>query len=233
MIRAAYRFFYLVTVLTMVGRLLTTPGLRIREDRWELAVLTALSVREAVVVSQALWQQGRRRVQLWRKQRRARRASGTVKVKKDLVALAAQMFPDAEPWPWAEQAAVATLKASLRGVFALIPESVCVALILRLRWYHGVHCPRCGCREVVCQEVHYRRYFRRWQCPACSRARGKKVTFTDLYGTILEGSHLECRLWVWGMLLYVSGNSAESIAKELHVNRKTAQRMVRLGCKAH
>ncbi len=44
----------------------------------------------------------------------------------------------------------------------------------------------------------------------------------------MEGSHLECRLWLWAMILCVSGDSAENIAKELRVNRKTAQRMVRL-----
>jgi len=44
----------------------------------------------------------------------------------------------------------------------------------------------------------------------------------------MEGSHLECRLWLWGMMLYVVEDSAENIAKELHVDRKTAQRMVRL-----
>jgi hypothetical protein len=50
MVRTTYRFIYLVGVVTVLVRLLISPEIRIQEDRWELAVLVALHVREAVVM---------------------------------------------------------------------------------------------------------------------------------------------------------------------------------------
>jgi transposase-like protein len=54
------------------------------------------------------------------------------------------------------------------------------------------------------------------------------VTFTDLSGTVLEGSHVSVRIWLWGGLLFVSGCSTREVARELGVNYKTARRMVSL-----
>lgn len=227
MVRTTYRVIYLTVLVTVLVHLSIYP-VGWEENRLSMAMLIGLHVREAVVTSRALWKTGRRQWQLWRKRRQARRAKSKVKVKKDLVDMAAQMFPDPESWSWAEEVALAGVKASLRGLFALIPESVCVRLFLRVRWIGGVKCPRCDCKKVTCKDPHYRKYYRRWSCPDCGHQLGVEVTFTDLYGTIMEGSHLECRVWLWAMMLYVSGDSAENIAKELHVNRKTAQRVVRL-----
>ena len=231
MARTARRIVYLTALTTVLAHLLIRPigrGVGFREERLAMALLTALHVREVAATSRALWKTGRRKWQLWRKRRQARRTKSKVKRKKDLVGLAARMFPDPEAWPWAEELALAGIKAGLRGLFGLLPESVCAALFLRVQWISGVECPMCGCKDVECKDPHYREHYRRWKCPHCSRERGREVTFTDLHGSFLEGSHLECRLWLWAMMLYVSGDSAENIAKELHVNRKTAQRMVRL-----
>ena len=227
MIRTAYRVIYLIVLVAVLAHLLVYPA-GWEEERLPVSLLIALHVREAVATSRALWKTGRRRLRLWQKRRRARRTKSRVKVKRDLVALAAQMLPDPEPWPWVEEAAMTALKVSLRGLFTLIPETVCAKLFLCVRWVGGVRCPRCGCKNVTCKDPHYRKYYRRWSCPDCEHEHGKEATFTDLYGTFMEGSHLECRLWLWGMMLYVVGDSAENITKELHVNRKTAQRMVRL-----
>jgi len=231
MVRTTYRIAYLSVLTVLLVHLLIHPlGYEVgsEERRLSMALMTALHVREIVVTSRALWKTGQRQWQLWWKRRQARRTKSKVKRKKDLVDMAAQMFPEPEAWPWVEELALAGIKKSLRGLFSLIPESTCAALFLRVRWVLGVKCPMCGCKEVRCKDAHYRPPYRRWKCPDCSREQGIEVTFTDLYGSFLEGSHLECRLWLWAMMLYVSGDSAENIAKELYVNRKTAQRMVRL-----
>ncbi|RLC73148.1 MAG: IS1595 family transposase [Chloroflexi bacterium] len=231
MVRTTYRIVYLIVLTVVLVHLLIYPigcGVGFREERLSMALLTALHVREVVVTSRALWKTGRRQWQLWRKRRQARRTKSKVKLKKDLVNLAAQMFPDPEAWSWAEEIALAGIKVGLRGLFSLMSESACADLFLRMRWVLGVKCPLCGCEDVKCKDPHYRPPYRRWKCPDCSLKQGREVTFTDLHGSFMEGSHLECRLWLWAMMLYVSGDSAENIAKELRVNRKTAQRMVRL-----
>jgi transposase-like protein len=54
------------------------------------------------------------------------------------------------------------------------------------------------------------------------------VTFTYLHGTVMEGSHLGIPYWLWAGWLWVTGESISRIHEELRVNRKTAERMVRL-----
>jgi len=168
MIRTAYRVIYLIVLVAVLARLLVYPA-GWEEERLPVSLLIALHVREAVATSRALWKTGRRRLRLWQKRRRARRTKSRVKVKRDLVALAAQMLPDPEPWPWVEEAAMTALKVSLRGLFTLIPEAVCAKLFLCVRWVGGVRCPRCGCKNVTCKDPHYRKYYLLNKVGQCSR----------------------------------------------------------------
>jgi hypothetical protein len=50
-----------------------------------------------------------------------------------------------------------------------------------------------------------------------------------MHGSILKGSHLAVRQWLWAGLLFVAGETALGIKRELGISRKTAQRMVCLG----
>ena len=107
MVRTTYRIVYLTVLTTVLAHLLIYPigcGVGFREERLSMALLTALHVREVVVTSKALWKTGQRQWQLWRKRRQARRTKSKVKLKKDLVDLAAQMFPGRGPRrsPWRE-----------------------------------------------------------------------------------------------------------------------------------
>ena len=78
------------------------------------------------------------------------------------------------------------------------------------------------------KDPHYRTYWQRDTWRDCSTAQGREVTLTDLSGTIMEGSHLPIRLWLWGSRLFVSGCSPLELKEELGINYKTARRMVGL-----
>ena len=202
------------------------------EDRWALAVLIGLDVREIAATSGALWGSGRRWLQSWR-QRRASEEEDSKKRSRPKVKaapgvnLAARLLPEPESKPWLEQAALALLKPGLRSLFDLVPEEACVTIYKQVRWLGGLCCPYCGCRkEVTVKDPHYRKHWHRYTCPDCSQKAGRQVTFTDLHGSILEGSHLTVRQWLWAGLLFVAGETALGIKRELGVSTKTAQRIV-------
>jgi len=191
-----------------------------------VSLLATLHVREGVFTARALWRSGWRCWRRWKRRRRVQRA--TLHASPTWRAWIARLLPEPEPLPWAEQAAFAAVKASVRGLSHLLPESTCAALFRRLRWWDGVRCPYCDTATVRVKDPHYRRVWRRYTCPACSQQRGREVTFTDLHGTVLEHSHLDARTWLWAGWLWVTGESITRIHHELEVNRKTAERLVRL-----
>lgn len=225
MARTAYYTIYLVVLTVVLAHLLVYPA-RWEEERWSVSVLTALHVREVVVTTRALWRRGQRWRRYWERRRRAQRA--TLHASPRWRAWIADLLPDPEPLPWAEQAALAAIKQSVDGLLHLLPEAMCAALFRRLRWLGGVRCPYCDASDVSVKDPHYRKVWRRYTCPACTQQRGKEVTFTDLHGTIVEGSHVEVRYWLWAGWLFVTGESMRRIQEELGVSRNTAERMVRL-----
>jgi transposase-like protein len=225
MARTVYYITYLVALTAVLTHLLVYPA-RWEEERWSVGLLTALHVREWVATTRALWRTGQRWRRYWKRRRRAQRAS--LHDSPEWRAWIARQLPEPGALPWGEQAALTALKRSVRSLLYLLPEATCVALFRRLRWLGGARCPYCGSADVRVKDPHYREHWRRYTCRVCSRERGREVTFTDLHGTILEGSHLEVRVWLWAGWLWVSGESIAAISKELAVQRKTAERMVRL-----
>jgi len=224
------RMTYLVVLVAVLTATLAHPVPQ-EEDRWALAVLIGLDVREIAATSSLLWGSGRRLLRGWR-QRRASEEEGREKRSLPKVKanpgddLAARLLPEPESKPWLEQAALTLLKPGLRSLFDLVPEEACVTIYQQLRWLGGLGCPYCGCREVEVKDPHYRKHWRRYCCPVCSQKAGHQVTFTDLHGSILEGSHLTVRQWLWAGLLFVAGETALGIKRELGISNKTAQRMV-------
>jgi len=148
----------------------------------------------------------------------------------ELEATVRQMFPE-PPEPTersrAREVMVTLVRQSAGGLFDLLPEEVCASILKRIAGA-GSACPRCGCKQTgKSKDPHYRQYYRRRRCPDC-QAQGQTATFYELTGTIFEHSHLSARQWLWGIFLFVSGCSTLEMATELHVNLKTAQRMVTL-----
>lgn len=239
MVRNIARVMYLGALLVVIGQVvlgLVPDGVQFHGDegpteRLVQATLTAVAVREVAAGSIALWQEGCRWLKSWRRKRRVKGQPEASPSDADLATLAEAMFPQPgmQNRPsWLEDLALVAIKNSLRGLFSLLPESACVQLYLQVRWRIGRSCPHCGGKELDIKDPHYRQYWQRYTCPTCSAAKGKEVTFTDLKGTLMEGSHLELRLWLWGGLLFVSGCSTQEIARELCVSYPTARRMVTL-----
>ncbi len=232
MVRTAGRVTYLVLLVAVVGNLLipspTLPQWIWIEGRWGVVVLTAISVRELYTTGRVLWRCGRRR---YRRRRRRQRLKAAEPSDAELKAPAAKMFPDPprpDEWSWAEELALVAIKGSLRGLFSLLPKAWCATLYRRLRRPTGLRCIYCRGTNLTTKEQHYRDHYRRHTCRDCTEKRGHEVTFTDLSGTIIEGSHLHVRLWLWGGFLFVPGCSTQEIAGELHINYKSARRMVSL-----
>jgi hypothetical protein len=182
------------------------------EARMSQVLLTAVAVREVYASGNALWRDGRRRLRGRRSKAKARPS------RRELVALAGRMFPDppaADAQSWAEALALGVIKRSVRGLFNLLPESTCAAVYRSVRWAMGRRCVYCGGQNLRVKDPSYRQYWQRHTCLDCSTAQGREVTFTDLSGTIMEGSHLPVRFWLWGGLLYVSGCSTLELKEEL------------------
>jgi transposase len=237
MIRSLSRILYIIGLVTAIGHVLLlavpfdvgTLQAGTTEARMSQVLLTAVAVREVYASGYALWRDGRRR---WRRWRRGRRSKVKARPsRQELVALAGRMFPEpplvGTP-AWTEAVMLAVIKRSVRGVFNLLPESTCVAVYRSVRWVGGRRCVYCGGQNLRLKDPHYRTYFQRHTCKDCTAERGREVTFYDLTGTILAGSHLPVRLWLWGGLLFVSGTSTLELKEELGVNYKTARRMVSL-----
>jgi transposase-like protein len=121
----------------------------------------------------------------------------------------------------------------LRGWIDQLDEAALWDLLRRLRWVHGHRCPHCGEHDPRYLEVvdrHYRGGLWRYRCLVCAQAGdpGEGGTFTDLTGTVFEGTHLDIRtLWLV-VEMFVEGEAAVETADEARVHRHTTQRLFRL-----
>jgi transposase-like protein len=229
--------YLLVLIIAFTQLLARNPSLEVvgDEEPWVWVTVTALVVRETVIVSGGLWELGRSQWLLirfwWRLRFRvSRRVSGGKKRLKaprcdpEAERLARELFPEqpADYFTWPELLALAALKVGIKGLFELMPEETCANIFLKVRWAQGLRCVYCGCRKLKVKEHDYHLYYRRYECLSCGR------TFNDKSRTIFANSHLAMREWLWGIHLFVTGKSAEHMAQELGCNRKTGQRLRRL-----
>lgn len=83
-------------------------------------------------------------------------------------------------------------------------------------WPNGRHCPRCGSTETVeCAGNPPMPYW----CPSCKRH------FSVRIGTIIEGSRLPFRKWVYAIYLHLTslkGVSSMKLHRDIGVTQKTA-----------
>jgi hypothetical protein len=145
MARTVYRLVYVVVLTVILSHLLVYPA-RWEEERLSVGVLTALHVRELAATSRALWRTGQRWHRRWKRRCRAQRAK--LHSSPRWKAWIAELLPESEPLPWAEQVVFAALKRSVDGVFHLLPEAACAALFRRLRWLGGGRCLYCDSSAV-------------------------------------------------------------------------------------
>jgi transposase-like protein len=68
-------------------------------------------------------------------------------------------------------------------------EEACDNYLISNRWPKGVHCPRCGSRNVYpLQTMKFK-----WECPDCRE--GGAYRFSHLVGTIFENTKVDLRDW--------------------------------------
>jgi transposase-like protein len=118
----------------------------------------------------------------------------------------------------AERAQRAT--SSFRGrapIAVAVPSDAelrCRLLLERLRWPHGVRCPRCDDGLRICR-IEERAQF---ECGSCG------YQFSVRAGTILHASHLP--LWKWLLAVYLMTSAdditAYRLARTLGISYKTA-----------
>ena len=93
-------------------------------------------------------------------------------------------------------------------------ELRCRLFLERLRWPHGVRCPRCDDRRKICR-IEERAQF---ECGSCG------YQFSVRAGTILHASHLP--LWKWLLAVYLMASAdditAYRLARTIGISYKTA-----------
>lgn len=95
-------------------------------------------------------------------------------------------------------------------------EENAFAFMVRLRWPHGVSCPRCGSGEV--RRISTRKV---WECKNCET----KKQFSVKVGTIFEDSPISLGKWwcaIWLISNAKNGISSCELHRALGVTQKTA-----------
>lgn len=91
---------------------------------------------------------------------------------------------------------------------------VCLAFVAKLRWPHGVTCPRCDAENPLFLSTR-----KIWKCRACKKQFSVKV------GTIFEDSPIGLDKWLpalWMVINCKNGISSYEMARDLGVTQKTA-----------
>jgi len=97
-------------------------------------------------------------------------------------------------------------KTLMEAVRYFADPAVTLAFFTRLRWPHGVCCPRCGSTNVLFMPT-----YSRWKC----REKHARPQFTVKVGTIMEDSPLGLDKWAVG--IWLEANAKNSISSyEIH-----------------
>ncbi len=102
-----------------------------------------------------------------------------------------------------------------------LSEEACYETLRRVRWPHGIVCPRCGRSRVTTHTKLVRSPLRRYLCLTCRR------TFTDLTGTPLAGTNLPVSKWFLCLQLLRQPLATADLARELSVKWDTAVHLQR------
>ncbi len=97
-------------------------------------------------------------------------------------------------------------------------DNKCREYLRRIRWPHGVTCPRCGNDRVAYLESR-----KKWQCKC-------RYQFSVTAGTIFHKTHIDLPCWmlaIWSLCHSPKGISSKQIQRELGVTYKTAWYMTK------
>ncbi|MFH1226701.1 MAG: helix-turn-helix domain-containing protein [Planctomycetota bacterium] len=107
-------------------------------------------------------------------------------------------------------------------IFLRLSDEECRGIYHSIRWPGGVRCIKCGQEQ---RKIYRERRANlcRYYCVRC------KLWFNDFTGTIFEGRRLSLRQWFQSMYLALeSKQSAAEIARQIKVNRHTAEAVIKL-----
>jgi excisionase family DNA binding protein len=110
----------------------------------------------------------------------------------------------------------------INDVFLGLTEEACRGIFYAIRWPSGERCIKCNhWQKKIYREHQMNRY--RYYCPEC------KIWWNDFTGTIFEKRRLSLRQWFMAIyMLLEQKETASAIARELNINRHTAESIVRL-----
>lgn len=92
-------------------------------------------------------------------------------------------------------------------------EHACFKLIRKIRWPHGVRCPRCNFSRTY----HYlENNVPKHRCKRCN------YKFTDITGTVFQRTKIPLSKWILAIALFKIGISANQLAKEIGVAYRIA-----------
>jgi transposase-like protein len=124
-----------------------------------------------------------------------------------------------EPTAEAAQRATSSFRGTSPIAFAVPSDTElrCRLFLERLRWPHGVRCPRCDDGRRICR-IEERAQF---ECGSCG------YQFSVRAGTILHASHLP--LWKWLLAVYLMASADDitsyRLARTLGISYKTASHL--------
>ncbi|MCD6022350.1 MAG: ISSod11, transposase [Actinomycetia bacterium] len=124
-----------------------------------------------------------------------------------------------EPMAEAAQRATSSFRGTSPIAFAVPSETElrCRLFLERLRWPHGVRCPRCDDSRRICR-IEERAQF---ECGSCG------YQFSVRAGTILHASHLP--LWKWLLAVYLMASADDitsyRLERTLGISYKTASHL--------
>jgi transposase-like protein len=99
----------------------------------------------------------------------------------------------------------------------LISEEKCVEMVRLIRWPNGIKCPQCEAQSYTTDYEEFPKL--QYTCKGC------KKWWTDFSGTVFEGTRTPLKKWFFVLDLIRKGESANSIAEEAAINRKTVFRI--------
>lgn len=98
-------------------------------------------------------------------------------------------------------------------------ERKSVQVLKSIRWPVGVVCVDCGSKHVV-SNGSYKKHYHKYVCRGCGR------NFTELTGTIFDGTKIRLKDWMYIIKEFANTTSKNMIHKQSGINYQTVDRII-------
>lgn len=100
-------------------------------------------------------------------------------------------------------------------------EKKCVGVLKSIRWPNGIECVDCRSTHIV-SNGSYKKYYHKYICRDCGR------NFTELTGTIFDGTKLQLRQWIYIIKEFANVASKNRVHEESGINYQTVDRILNI-----